>query len=71
MRTGVVGISPKAYPVGGGGDTWDWRGIGVGAGGGQVCVKVRSTYGGMAEVYRMVAQETILGQERVGRAGIP
>ncbi|KAJ5172000.1 Dehydrogenase multihelical [Penicillium capsulatum] len=61
-RTGVVGMSPKAYrwveEMHGIGEAFDreggWDGVGS------------QIYGGMAEIYRRVAEETILGQERVG-----
>lgn len=60
-RTGVAGMSPKAYRwveemhgIGEGFDREDgWVGVGS------------QIYGGMAEIYRTVAEETILGQERV------
>lgn len=60
-RAGVIGMSPKAYrwvdEMRGIGETFDseggWAGIGT------------SVYGGIAEVYRTVAEDTILGQERV------
>lgn len=62
-RAGVVGMSPKAY-------RWEeeMRGIGemLEREGGWEGVGGR-VYGGIAEVYRTVAEETILGQERVGR----
>lgn len=62
-RSGVVGMSPKAYrweeEMRGIGETLDreggWDGVG------------ERVYGGIAEVYRTVAEETILGQERVGQ----
>lgn len=62
-RSGVVGMSPKAYrweeEMRGIGETMDreggWEGVG------------EKVYGGIAEIYRTVAEETILGQERVGR----
>lgn len=60
-RAGVIGMSPKAYrwvdEMRHIGETFDSEGCwdGVGA----------SIYGGMAEIYRTVAEETILGQERV------
>lgn len=60
-RAGVIGMSPKAYrwvdEMRGIGETFDsqggWNGVGT------------SVYGGIAEVYRAVAEDTILGQERV------
>lgn len=60
-RSGVVGMSPKAYrwveEMHGIGEAFDreggWDGVGS------------QIYGGMAEIYRTVAEETILGQERV------
>ncbi|KAJ5212337.1 Dehydrogenase multihelical [Penicillium cinerascens] len=60
-RAGVIGMSPKAYrwvdEMRGIGETFDseggWDGVGA------------SIYGGIAEVYRAVAEDTILGQERV------
>ncbi|KAJ5289801.1 BCL5p [Penicillium atrosanguineum] len=60
-RAGVIGMSPKAYrwvdEMRGIGETFDseggWDGVGA------------SVYGGIAEVYRAVAEDTILGQERV------
>jgi hypothetical protein len=60
-RAGVIGMSPKAYrwvdEMRGIGETFDseggWDGVGT------------SVYGGIAEVYRTVAEDTILGQERV------
>jgi hypothetical protein len=62
-RSGVVGMSPKAYrweeEMRGIGETLDreggWDGVG------------ERVYGGIAEIYRTVAEETILGQERVGQ----
>ncbi|KAJ5988705.1 Dehydrogenase multihelical [Penicillium waksmanii] len=62
-RSGVVGMSPKAYrweeEMRGIGETLDreggWEGVG------------ERVYGGIAEIYRTVAEETILGQERVGQ----
>jgi hypothetical protein len=60
-RAGVIGMSPKAYrwvdEMHGIGETFDseggWDGVGAGV------------YGGIAEIYRTVAEDTILGQERV------
>ena len=60
-RSGVIGMSPKAYrwvdEMRGIGEAFDreggWDGIGS------------SVYGGFAEIYRSVAEDTILGQERV------
>jgi 3-hydroxyisobutyrate dehydrogenase-like beta-hydroxyacid dehydrogenase len=58
---GVIGMSPKAY-------RWEdeMRGIGEtleSVGGWDVG---GSVYGGIAEVYRTIAEDTVLGQERVG-----
>lgn len=60
-RSGVVGMSPKAYrwvdEMHGIGEAIDregeWDGVGS------------QVYGGFAEIYRTVAEDTILGQERV------
>lgn len=60
-RAGVIAMSPKAYrwvdEMRGIGETFDsvggWDGVGA------------SVYDGIAEVYRAVAEDTILGQERV------
>ncbi|KAJ5174972.1 Dehydrogenase multihelical [Penicillium canariense] len=61
-RRGVVGMSPKAYrwvdEMRGIGEAFDtqggWDGVGAGI------------YDGFAEIYRTVAEDTILGLERVG-----
>lgn len=61
-RGGVTGMSPKAYrweeEMRGIGEALDtqggWDGVGD------------SVYGGFAEVYRSVAEDTVLGLERVG-----
>lgn len=58
---GIIGMSPKAYrweeEMRGIGETFDteggWDGIGA------------DVYGGLAEIYRTIAEDTILGQERV------
>jgi hypothetical protein len=58
---GVIGMSPKAYrwedEMRGIGETFDteggWDGVGAGV------------YGGFAEIYRTIAEDTILGEERV------
>jgi hypothetical protein len=61
-RGGVVAMSPKAYrweeEMRGIGEALDTQGgwDGVGA----------SVYGGFAEIYRAVAEDTVLGRERVG-----
>lgn len=61
-RGGVIGMSPKAYrweeEMRGIGEALDTQGgwDGVGA----------SIYGGFAEIYRTVAEDTVLGLERVG-----
>lgn len=61
-RSGVVSMSPKAYrweeEMRGIGEALDTQGgwDGVGA----------SIYGGFAETYRTVAEDTVLGMERVG-----
>lgn len=60
---GVIGMAPKAYrwvdEMRGIGETFDdeghWDGLG------------RNIYGGIAEVYRKVAEDTILGAEKVGK----
>lgn len=60
-QSGVIGMSPKAYrwvdEMRGIGEAFDreggWDGVGS------------SVYGGFAEIYRRVAEDTILGQERV------
>lgn len=61
-RAGVIGMSPKAYrwvdEMRGIGEAFDreggWDGVGS------------SVYGGIADIYRTVAEDTLLGQERVG-----
>ncbi|CEJ55771.1 hypothetical protein PMG11_02006 [Penicillium brasilianum] len=61
-RRGVIGMSPKAYrweeEMRGIGEALDtqggWGGVGA------------SVYGGFAEIYRTVAEDTVLGKERVG-----
>ncbi|KAJ5735387.1 Dehydrogenase multihelical [Penicillium malachiteum] len=61
-QSGVIGMSPKAYrwvdEMRGIGEAFDrdggWNGIGS------------SVYGGFADIYRTIAEDTILGQERVG-----
>ncbi|KAJ5232283.1 hypothetical protein N7468_005239 [Penicillium chermesinum] len=59
---GVIGMSPKAYrwvdEMRYIGEAFDREGCWGGVG--------RSVYDGFAEVYRTVAEDTILGQERVG-----
>jgi hypothetical protein len=61
-RGGVIAMSPKAYrweeEMRGIGEALDTQGgwDGVGA----------SVYGGFAEIYRVVAEDTVLGRERVG-----
>lgn len=58
---GVVAMSPKAYrwedEMRGIGETFDaeggWNGIGA------------DVYGGLAEIYRTIAEDTVLGEERV------
>jgi hypothetical protein len=58
---GIIGMSPKAYrwvdEMRGIGETFDteggWNGVGA------------NVYGGLAEVYRTIAEDTILGEERV------
>ncbi|KAF3387591.1 hypothetical protein F1880_000622 [Penicillium rolfsii] len=61
-RSGVVAMSPKAY-------RWEEEMLGIGealdAQGGWDGVGA-SVYGGFAEVYRAVAEDTVLGEERVG-----
>ncbi|KAJ5267577.1 Dehydrogenase multihelical [Penicillium angulare] len=60
-QSGIIGMSPKAYrwvdEMRGIGEAFDreggWDGVGS------------SVYGGFAEIYRSVAEDTILGQERV------
>lgn len=60
---GVTGMPPKAYrwveEMRGIGEAFDaegsWRGLG------------ESVFGAFAEVYRTVAEETVLGQEKVGK----
>ncbi|KAJ5093190.1 Dehydrogenase multihelical [Penicillium angulare] len=60
-QSGIIGMSPKAYrwvdEMRGIGEAFDreggWDGVGS------------SVYGGFAEIYRGVAEDTILGQERV------
>ncbi|KAJ5774235.1 Dehydrogenase multihelical [Penicillium paradoxum] len=59
---GIIGMSPKAYrwegemrEIGEAFDTeGEWNGVGA------------DVYGGLAEIYRTVAEDTILGEERVG-----
>lgn len=59
---GVIGMAPKAYrwedEMRGIGETIDEQGYWDGLGG--------NVYGTFAEVYRKIAEETILGEERVG-----
>ncbi|KAJ5959891.1 Dehydrogenase multihelical [Penicillium vulpinum] len=58
---GVIGMSPKAYrwedEMRGIGEAFDaeggWNGVGAGV------------YGGFAEIYRTIAEDTVLGEERV------
>lgn len=61
-RGGVIAMSPKAYrweeEMRGIGEALDTQGGWDGVGG--------SVYGGFAEVYRSVAEDTVLGLERVG-----
>ncbi|KAJ5649475.1 Dehydrogenase multihelical [Penicillium longicatenatum] len=60
-QSGVIGMSPKAYrwvdEMRGIGEAFDreggWNGVGS------------SVYGGFAEIYRTVAEDTLLGHERV------
>lgn len=61
--SGVTGMPPKAYrwveEMRGIGEAFDtegsWRGLG------------ERVYGAFAELYRTVAEETVLGEERVGK----
>jgi hypothetical protein len=61
-RGGVIAMSPKAYrgeeEMRGIGEALEtqggWEGVGM------------DVYGGFAEVYRVVAEDTVLGMERVG-----
>lgn len=62
-RKGVTGMPPKAYrwveEMRGIGEAFDTEGHWQGLGG--------SVYDAFAEVYRTVAEETILGEERIGK----
>ena len=59
---GVIGMAPKAYrwvdEMRGIGETLDTEGCWDGLG--------ENVYGSFAEVYRKIAEETVLGEERVG-----
>jgi hypothetical protein len=62
-KKGVTGMPPKAYrwveEMRGIGEAFDTEGHWDGVGG--------SVYDGIAEVYRTVAEETVLGEEKVGQ----